>query len=73
MAKKKPSTEKLKLMRWAEANYPPVDLNKQVTHVNELIQEVRKLRKEKQLLQRAIELQKRTLNLLVSKLPTGKL
>ena len=30
---------KLKLVRWAQDNYPPIDLNNESEHVRELIQE----------------------------------
>lgn len=42
--KTKKTTEKLRLMRWANDGYPPIDLNNEFEAVLELLDEIKKLR-----------------------------
>jgi hypothetical protein len=46
MKKKIKEKDTLRLMRWADDNFPPIDLSNELPAVLELIKEVRKLRKE---------------------------
>jgi hypothetical protein len=47
MAKKKIKLkDHLRLMRWADDNFPPIDLSKELPAVLELIREIRTLRME---------------------------
>jgi hypothetical protein len=54
MAKKKTKKEEpLRLIRWADDGFPPIDLSKEAKSVLELIKEVRELREENKRLRRS--------------------
>ena len=42
--KAKKTTEKLRLMRWANDGYPPIDLQNEFQAVLDLLDEIKKLR-----------------------------
>ena len=47
--------EQLKVIRWANDNYPPIDFNKNLRGILDLIREVRQLREEVQYLKKKIQ------------------
>jgi len=45
----------LKLVRWANDNFPPIDLNENVSHVKELVNEYKTAKAHVKLLRKSLE------------------